>query len=140
MPSTISCSNLKNTEEMKTWKVIKTEEEYDKAIARVEQLMELAPPASTPEGDELELLAVLIANYEKTNYEIPELDPIEVIEYFLEERGYQRKDLVNVIGDKTQVSRILNRKRKLTLDMIRKLESFLSIPIELLTRDYELAE
>ncbi|MFA8434037.1 MAG: type II toxin-antitoxin system HigA family antitoxin [Marinifilaceae bacterium] len=131
---------MKNTEEMKTWKVIKTEEEYDKAIARVEQLMELAPPASTPEGDELELLAVLIANYEKTNYEIPELDPIEVIEYFLEERGYQRKDLVNVIGDKTQVSRILNRKRKLTLDMIRKLESFLSIPIELLTRDYELAE
>jgi HTH-type transcriptional regulator/antitoxin HigA len=123
---------------MKTWKVIKTEEEYDRANERVEFLMEIEPLNNTPEGDELDLLFVLIKNYDDENYPIPELDPIEVIKFFMKEKGLVRKDLENVIGDKTLVSRVLNKKRKLSLEMIRRLVEKLSIPIDLLVKDYQL--
>ncbi len=123
---------------MRTWKVIKTEEEYDRANERVEFLMEVEPLNNTPEGDELDLLFVLIKNYDDENYPVPELDPIEVVKFFMEEKGLERKDLENIIGDKTLVSRVLNKKRKLTLEMIRRLVENLSIPINLLVKDYQL--
>ncbi|MPQ45548.1 hypothetical protein GCQ56_00890 [Marinifilum sp. N1E240] len=124
---------------MNNFKLIKTKEEYRQAIDRVKYLMGQNPQPNTPIGDELELLAVLINKYEEETFEIPQLNPIEVIEYFLEERSYQRKDLIDVIGDKTIVSRIMTKKRKLTIEMIRKLSDFLSIPIGLLISDYELS-
>jgi HTH-type transcriptional regulator/antitoxin HigA len=80
----------------------------------------------------------LIKNYDDENYPIPELDPIEVIKFFMKEKGLVRKDLENVIGDKTLVSRVLNKKRKLSLEMIRRLVEKLSIPIDLLVKDYQL--
>tara|TARA_R110001583_G_scaffold59123_1_gene176002 strand:+ start:31783 stop:32211 length:429 start_codon:yes stop_codon:yes gene_type:complete len=120
-------------------KVIQTKEEYIKACDILGSLMEENPVSNTPEGDDLALLAVLIDKYEKENFQIPELDPIEVIKYFLDEKGYEKKDVIGIIGDKTLVSRIFNKKRKLTLEMIRGLVEFLSIPIELLVVDYELS-
>jgi len=123
---------------MKIWKVIKTEEEYDIANNRVEFLMEEEPLDNTTEGDELDLLFVLIKNYDDKNYPVPDLDPIEVIKFFVSEKGLERKDLEGIIGDKTLVSRILNKKRKLTLEMIRNLVDKLSIPLNLLVKDYKL--
>ncbi len=119
-------------------KLIRTEEEYDQAIERLGFLMDIEAEPNTPEGDELDILAVLIEKYEEENYEIPTLDPIEVIEFFMEQHGLERKDMIGIIGDKTLVSRILNRKRKLTLDMIRNLMNKLPIPLKLLINDYEL--
>ena len=119
-------------------KLIRTEQEHIQALERLDYLMDIDPKPNTPEGDELDILAVLIEKYEEENFEIPVLDPIEVVEYFMEERGFERKDLIGVIGDKTLVSRILNKKRKLTLEMIRKLGTYLSIPINLLIADYEI--
>nr|WP_319511314.1 transcriptional regulator [uncultured Draconibacterium sp.] len=123
---------------MKMLKLIRTEEEYDQAIERLGFLMDIEAEPNTPEGDELDILAVLIEKYEEENYEIPTLDPIEVIEFFMEQHGLERKDMIGIIGDKTLVSRILNRKRKLTLDMIRNLMNKLPIPLKLLINDYEL--
>ena len=120
-------------------KLIRTEQEHTQALERLDYLMDMDPKANTSEGDELDILAVLIEKYEEENFEIPVLDPIEVVKYFMEERGFERKDLIGIIGDKTLVSRVLNKKRKLTLEMIRKLGTYLSIPINLLIADYEIA-
>lgn len=125
---------------MNNVKLIKTSNDYDQAIDRLGFLMDIDPKPNTPEGDELDVLAILIEKYEEETFEIPELDPIEVIEYMLEEKGYERKDMVDVIGDKTLVSRIFNKKRKLTLEMIRNIGVFLSIPIGLLISDYEISK
>lgn len=133
--------NYKQTRyDMKTWKVIRTEDEYKKALCRLEYLMEIEPQNNSPEGDELDLLAVLTFDFETKETRIPELDPIEIIKFFMEEHEYERNDLISVIGDKTLISRILNKKRKLTLEMIRNLSNFFSIPIELLIADYDLVK
>jgi HTH-type transcriptional regulator/antitoxin HigA len=124
---------------MKQIKLIRTDQEYDQAIERLGYLMEIDPERGTSKGDELDILAVLIEKYENENFEIPKLNPIEVIEFFMEQKGFDRKDMVDIIGDKTLVSRILNKKRKLTIEMIRKIGYQLSIPINLLISDYELA-
>lgn len=119
-------------------KLVKTDQEYEQAIERLGYLMDINPESGTPEGNELDILAILIEKYEKETYEVPQLDPIEVIEFFMEEEGLRKKDMIGIIGDKTLVSRILNKKRKLTLEMIRNIENQLSIPINLLIADYEL--
>lgn len=121
---------------MRNLKLIKTEDDYNKAIARLDIIFDAQP--NTPEGDELDIIAILIKKYEEENFQLPEIEPIEVIEFYLEQRGILRGDLIGVIGDKTSVSKIFRKKRKLTIDMIRNLGKFLSIPMELLIQDYRL--
>jgi len=116
------------------WKVIKTKKEYQIALKRLEIIFD--SKKSSKNGDELELLSLLIDNYEKEKFAIDLPDPIEAIKFRMEQLGYNQKDLTDVIGLKSRVSEILNRKRKLTLDMIRKLHETLGIPTEVLIREY----
>jgi HTH-type transcriptional regulator / antitoxin HigA len=116
------------------YKVIKNEKEYQKALNRLEKIFNAKK--GTKEGDELELLALLIDKYEQEKYPIDLPDPIEAIKFRMEQLGYKQKDLALAIGLKSRVSEILNRKRKLTLDMIRKLSEELSISTDILVKDY----
>lgn len=117
-----------------TLKVIKTEKDYQKALKRLEVIFDAKK--GSKDGDELELLSLLIDNYEKDKYPIDLPDPIEAIKFRMEQLGYKQKDLAEAMGLKSRVSEILNRKRKLTLDMIRKLHDVLGIPTEVLVKEY----
>jgi len=115
-------------------KVIKNEKEYQKALTRLEKIFD--SKKGSKEGDELELLALLIDKYELEKYPIDLPDPIDAIKFRMEQLGYKQKDLAVALGLKSRVSEILNKKRKLTLDMIRKLSETLSIPTDVLVKDY----
>lgn len=115
-------------------KVIKTKKEYQAAINRLEEIFDSKKGSKT--ADELELLSLLIEKYETENNPIDLPDPIEAIKFRMEQLGYKQKDLADAIGLKSRVSEILNRKRKLTLDMIRKLHVTLGIPTEVLLKEY----
>ena len=117
-----------------TIKLIKTEEDYNEAMARLELIFDAKKGSA--EGDELELLSILIDNYEKIHYPIGLPDPIEAIKFRMEQMNYSQKDLANILGIKSRASEILNRKRKLSLEMIRKLHSKLKIPTEILIQAY----
>ena len=112
----------------------KTEKDYNLALKRLEEIFDAKK--GTKHGDELELLSLLIDNYEKEKHAIELPDPIEAIKFRMEQLGYKQKDLAEVIGLKSRVSEILNRKRKLTLEMIRKLHEVLGIPTEVLVKEY----
>ena len=115
-------------------KVIKTEEDYNKALKRLEVVFDA--PIDSPQGDEAELLAILIENYEEEHYPIEAPDPIEAIKFRMEQMNMNKKDLAKVIGYKSRVSEILNRKRKLSLNMIRQLHKKLKIPYDSLLTEY----
>jgi HTH-type transcriptional regulator / antitoxin HigA len=115
-------------------KIIKTEKEYRQALQRLDEIFDAKK--KTALGDELELLSLLIEQYEKEKYMIAFPDPIEAIEFRMDQMGFKQKDLAEIIGLKSRVSEILNRKRKLTLDMIRKLHLAMNIPTEVLVREY----
>ena len=115
-------------------KLIKTEKEYQKALKRMESIFD--SKKNTKEGNELELLSLLIDNYENEKYSIDLPDPIEAIKFRMEQLGFKQKDLAKATGLKSRISEILNGKRKLTLDMIRKLHEVLGIPTEVLIREY----
>jgi HTH-type transcriptional regulator/antitoxin HigA len=117
-----------------TFKVIKTERDYQKALKRLELIFDAKK--GSKDGDDLELLSMLIDNYEKVRYMVDLPDPIEAIKFRMEQLGYKQKDLAEAIGLKSRVSEVLNRKRKLTLDMIRKLHDVLGIPTEVLVKEY----
>lgn len=116
------------------WKVIKSEKDYQIALNRLEEIFD--SKKGSKNGDELELLSLLIDNYEKEKFPIDLPDPIAAIKFRMEQLGYSQKDLTKVIGLKSRVSEILNKKRKLTLEMIRKLHEVLGIPTEVLIREY----
>jgi HTH-type transcriptional regulator / antitoxin HigA len=112
-------------------KPIRTEADYEAALKEVEKLMESQP--GTPEGDRMDVLVTLIEAYEAKHFPIPAPDdPVEVLEYYMESRGMSRSDLVPFLGSKERVSEVLNRKRGLSLEMIRRLNAGLGIPAELL--------
>lgn len=115
-------------------KVIKSEKEYDQALKRLDVVFD-APP-DTPEGDEAELLVILIDKYEDENYPIEAPDPIEAIKFRMEQLNMKKKDLATVLGYRSRVTEILNKRRKLTLKMIRNLHKKLNIPYESLIQDY----
>ncbi|MEZ4775422.1 MAG: transcriptional regulator [Bacteroidia bacterium] len=117
---------------------IKTDKDYYMALARMEEIFDA--PANSPEGDEAEILSLLIEDFEDKFYPIEAPDPIEAIKIRMEELNYKQKDLVGIIGGKSRVSEILNRKKKLTVEMIRKLTEILKLPSEILIQDYSLAE
>ncbi|TYB80347.1 helix-turn-helix domain-containing protein [Bizionia gelidisalsuginis] len=113
---------------------IRNENDYQKAINRLEDIFDAKK--GTEEGDELEILSILIDRYENEQFPIGMPDPIEAIKFRMEQLGMKQKDLAEVVGFKSRVSEILNKKRKLTLDMIRKLNTTLHIPTEVLIQDY----
>ncbi|MBW4359993.1 helix-turn-helix domain-containing protein [Flavobacterium taihuense] len=115
---------------------IKTETDYQIALKRFELLFDAK--IGTPEGDEAEILAILIDEYENTHYPIEAPDPIEAIKIRMEEMQLKQIDLVDAIGGKSRVSEILNRKRKLTVEMIRNLTVRLDLSPSVLINDYEL--
>lgn len=117
-------------------KPIRTQEDYESALIRVESLMDAEPDSD--EFDELEVLATLIDNYEMKHYAIDAPDPIEAIKFRMEQEGLIQNDLVELFGNKSRVSEVLNKKRKLTLDMIRNLHYQLNIPFENLLKEYRL--
>jgi len=117
-------------------KPIKSEEDYIAALNQIESLMDAKP--NTPQMDELEVLTTLVEAYEAQHYVIDDPDPIEAIKFRMEQEGLKQKDLVNIVGSKSRVSEILNRKRKLTIEMIRNLHKQLHIPIESLFLDYKI--
>lgn len=110
------------------WKVIKTESEYKKASKRLMEIFHAK--SNTSEKDELELLMVLIEDYDNKHFELPELDALEVIKYKMEEMGMKAKDLEPLIGSKGHVSSVLSGRREITLKMAQKLKDFFRIPAE----------
>ena len=116
---------------------IKTEADYRKALKRLETIFDA--PIGSADSDEADLLGLMVDEYEKKHYPIEAPDPIEAIKIRMEEMHLKQIDLVNEIGGKSRVSEILNRKRKLTVDMIRKLNRRLSLSPELLINDYKLS-
>lgn len=113
---------------------IRNEADYQKALDRLEEIFDAQK--GTEEGDELEILSILIDRYEDQNFLIGMPDPIEAIKFRMEQMGMKQKDLAEVVGFKSRVSEIMNRKRKLTLEMIRKLSVSLHIPTEVLVQEY----
>lgn len=111
-------------------KVIKTGEEYKAALSQMRALMEAAP--GSPEEEDLELFAVLIEQYEKERFPIGLPDPVEAIEFRMDQAGLTRKDLIPYIGSQSKVSEVLNHKRPLSVAMIRALHDGLGIPAEVL--------
>ncbi len=119
-------------------KPIKSESDYRNGLKRLEVIFDA--PIDTKEGDEAEILSLLIENYENEHYPIESPDPIEAIKIRMEELNMRQKDLVGIIGGKSRVSEILNRKKKLTVDMIRELERILQISASVLVNNYQLAK
>lgn len=115
---------------------IKTEADYRKALILLQAIFDA--PIGTQESDEADLIGLMIDEYEKKHYPIDPPDPIEAIKIRMEEMQLKQIDLVNEIGGKSRVSEILNRKRKLTVGMIRKLNRRLNLSPELLINDYKL--
>jgi HTH-type transcriptional regulator/antitoxin HigA len=112
-------------------KPIRSEADYQTALKEIEKLMESQP--GTPEGDRMDVLVTLVEAYEAKHFPIPEPDdPVQVLEYYMESRGLSRSDLVAYLGSKERVSEVLNRKRGLSLEMIRRLHSGLGIPADLI--------
>jgi len=110
------------------WKVLKTEDDYNKASIRLMEIFHAQP--NTPESDELELLLVLVKDYDDKHYHLPELEPLEVIKYKMQEMGIKAKDLEPMIGSKGHVSAVLSGKREITLKMAQKLKNYFRIPAE----------
>ena len=119
-------------------KPIKTESDYRLTLQMLDNLFDA--PIGTPESDEADLLALMINEYEKEHYPIEAPDPIEAIKIRMEEMQLKQIDLVNEIGGKSRVSEILNKKRKLTVEMIRKLTTRLNLSPGLLIADYQLVK
>ena len=115
-------------------KPIKTESDYDQALKRLEVIFDAKQ--GTPEGDELEILSILIDEYEQSHFPIDLPDPVEAIKFRMEQMGYTQNDLANVIGRKSRASEILIKKRKLSLSMIRNLHEKMNIPTEVLIQEY----
>ena len=112
-------------------KPIRNETDYASALKEVEKLLDSQP--GTPEADRLDVLVTLVEAYEAKHDPIPEPDdPVGVLEYYMESRGLTRADLLPYLGSKERVSEILNRKRGLSLEMIRRLHAGLGIPADLL--------
>ena len=117
-----------------TVKPIKTNKDYYQAVKRLEKIFDAKKGSS--ERDELEVLSILIEKYENEHFPVRLPDPIEAIKFRMEQLGYNQVDLAKVVGLKSRASEILNKKRKLSLDMIRQLHNKLNIPTDVLIQPY----
>ena len=116
---------------------IKSEADYDSALAVIDNLMGAAP--NTAQSDELEIVVTLVEAYEAKHWPIDAPDPIAAIEHVMEARGLRQKDFAELIGSQPRASEVLNRRRPLTLAMIRALSAKWNLPADILVREYELA-
>lgn len=115
-------------------KPIRTKKDYTDALKRLDAIFD--SKQGSKDGDELEVLGILIDQYENEHFPIGLPDPIEAIKFRMEQMGYKQSDLANIVGLKSRASEILNRKRKLTLEMIRQLHDSLHIPTDVLIQSY----
>jgi len=115
-------------------KPIKTKKDYKSALLRIEKIFDAKKGSKN--GDELTILSILIDNYEAANFPIELPDPVEAIKFRMEQMEIDQNELADIVGLKSRASEILNRKRKLTLSMIRKISSALKIPPEILIQNY----
>jgi len=112
-------------------KPIRSETDYEVVLKEIEKLMQSQP--GTPDGDRMDVLVTLVESYEARHFPIPEPDdPVQVLEYYMESRGLSRTDLIAYLGSKERVSEVFNRKRGLSLEMIRRLHNGLGIPADLI--------
>ena len=116
---------------------IKTEKEYKAALKRLNEIFDA--PVKSKQGDEAEVLSLLIDSYENEKYAIDSPDPVEAIKIRMEEMGFAQNDMVGILGAKEKVAAVLNRKRKLSLSMIRGLHKKLNISASILIQDYKLS-
>jgi HTH-type transcriptional regulator / antitoxin HigA len=121
---------LSKLENMNVITIIKTEKEYEEALARIDVLMDAA--TGTVQEEELELLTLLVEKYEEDHFPIDTPDPVEAIKFRMEQEGLEPKDLIPYLGNQSKVSEVLNHKRPLSLTMIRNLHEGLGIPVEVL--------
>ena len=117
---------------------IRTQTDYQEALQEIELLFDANP--NTPECDQLDLLSILVEAYEKVHFPIALPDPIAAIHYYMDTRGWSRRDLEPCLGSRARVSEVLSRKRSLSLEMIRKLNQELGIPADILIQPYESAQ
>jgi HTH-type transcriptional regulator / antitoxin HigA len=113
-------------------KPIRTEKDYEAAMAEVETLW--GAKSGTPKGDRLDVIVTLIESWEAANYPMDQPDPIEAIKFRMEQQGLTRKDLEGIIGSRARIAEVLDRKRGLSIAMIRRLNTELHIPAEVLIR------
>jgi HTH-type transcriptional regulator/antitoxin HigA len=116
-------------------KVLKTEADYEAALSAIDELIDLDPDFDTPEAEKLDLLTLLVREYESERYQIPLPDPIDAIRFRMEQQHLKQRDLIPFIGSRGKVSEVLARKRPLTLSMIRALHAGLAIPVEVLIQE-----
>lgn len=117
-------------------KPIRTEEDYEAALARIEQIWDAE--AGTVESDELDILSILVEAYEEEHHPVDPPDPIEAIKFRMEQMGLTRKDLERYMGSRGRVAEVLSRKRRLSIDMIRRLNEGLGVPADVLIAKYPL--
>jgi HTH-type transcriptional regulator / antitoxin HigA len=118
-------------------KPIRTETDYESALEIMAELW--GADSDSPEGDQLDLLATLIDAYEAKNHPMDPPDPIEAIKFRMEQQGLTRKDLEDIIGTRTRIAEVMNRKRNLSIDMIRRLHDRLGISADILIRPTRIA-
>ncbi len=118
-------------------KIIKNEEQYKTYLNRMNEIFHAEE--GTPEGEELDLLALVLEKYEDEHYPIDSPDPIEAIRFIMEQMGLDDNDLGKILNSRSRASEILNKKRKLSIAHIRKLTEHLKIPADVLIKDYDLA-
>ena len=131
-PNTIRLTLLKF--EIMNIKPIKSEKDYNDALERLEVIFNAKK--GSPQGDELEILGILVYQYENEHFPIGLPDPVEAIKFRMEQLGYNQSDLAKIVGLKSRASEILNKKRKLSLEMIRQLHERLNIPTNVLIQTY----
>lgn len=119
-------------------KPIRSEADYDAALTEIDGLMGVAP--DTPEGDRLEILVTLVEAYEAEHWPVEAPDPISALKHVMDARGLRQKDLAALIGSQPRASDVLNRRRPLTLPMIRVLSAEWNLPADVLVREYDLAD
>lgn len=118
-------------------KPIRNDEDHAEALAAIEGLWQVEP--GTPEHDRLEVLAMLVEDYESRRWPIEPADPVDLIQYVMEQRGLTRRDLEAALGSRARVSEILNRRRPLTMKMAWRLHRTFGIPADVLIKPYDLA-
>ncbi|MGE0750834.1 MAG: type II toxin-antitoxin system HigA family antitoxin [Variibacter sp.] len=120
-------------------RALHTDADYAWALKEIERYFDNPPKSGTAEADRFDVLSVLIEKYEDNEHDVPVSDPIDVLHFAIDSMGRSQADLARIVGSRARASEILNRKRRLTLDMIRAISAAWKLPIETLTGHYELA-
>jgi len=119
-------------------KPIRTKKDYLAAVNEIERLFDAR--SGTADGDRLEVLTTLVTAYEEKHHSVPHPNPIDAIQYYMESRGLTRRDLEKFLGSRARVSEVINRRRALTMEMIRNLHKGLGIPAEVLIQPYRISK